>query len=115
MTPAETIAAAITKLTEQRDAATPGPWLNETGTDYVYTVEDGWTIGSATLTETAELVATLHATIDAQLAVLNAELLWITEGRIEPDVDPRIDNDKVEAFASPAVLILARAIVEAGA
>jgi hypothetical protein len=76
VTPAETIQAAIEKLTEQRDAAMQGPWrgrvLNHWGTPTpgVWADEDGDYIGYSMNQADADLLVTLHATIDAQLAIL---------------------------------------------
>jgi hypothetical protein len=71
MTPAETIQAAIDKLSDQRDASrrlVPGRWSN---------AEDGQEVtgshGAVAESRSevhCDLIVTLHATIEAQLSIL---------------------------------------------
>jgi hypothetical protein len=70
MTPAETIEAAIKKLTALRDNSTQDPWLRD-----VKTAESTPGLMRAVVFDDlddndAALVLTLHATIDAQLTIL---------------------------------------------
>jgi hypothetical protein len=76
----EEIQAAIVKLTAQRDDGSRGPWLIGDEGDYITGphatsgVFDGvgpWVIGDAINPEDADLIVTLHRTIDAQLAILS--------------------------------------------
>jgi hypothetical protein len=77
----ETIQKAIDKLHQLRDETTPGPWLRR------YVIGDpNWpviisddigevvntTIETFTTKMDADLIVTLHATIDAQIAILDA-------------------------------------------
>jgi hypothetical protein len=121
MTPAETIAAAITKLTELRDASQksdPGPWVTETHNSWDSQVKSSDTdkfgdpvsvVSAGSYAEsdeswdqgTAQLVVTLHATIDAQLAILQ-HVLNHYQGDIGIGTNRHVVN-------------LARVIVEAGA
>jgi len=80
MTGVEEIHAAIEKLTAQRDESTPGPWaVDDADKCSVYTIDGGATIlqpedwyprGDNRPAGNAQLVVTLHRTIDAQLAIL---------------------------------------------
>ena len=99
MNAAETIAAAIEKLEALRDAGTPGPYGFEDGWQPPQWKDSGWTYvrvvagepnrisgirgmvlstdgtlpaseGKARTLADAELIVTLHRTIDAQLAIL---------------------------------------------
>jgi hypothetical protein len=93
MTPAETIQAAIEKLTEQRNAAMQGPWrgrvLNHWGTPTpgVWADEAGDYIGYSMNQADADLLVTLHATITAQLAILQRSLDWLTNNAM-PHIAP---------------------------
>jgi hypothetical protein len=71
------IRAAIDKLTELRAASTPGSW--RTGLlrgDGWVSVDGNWVIGDATNTEDADLIVTLHRTIDPQLAILEVAVAY---------------------------------------
>lgn len=75
MNPADTIQAAIDKLSRQRDASqriVSGRWANDDDPEEVTgshgAVSESWS------REHADLIVTLHATIDAQLAVLHLAL-----------------------------------------
>ena len=84
MTPAETIRAAIDRLERQRDAAfSGGEWRAHHGGpangNHSYVTDDGGVIVHITANDgsdeeyrapTADLIVTLHRTIDAQLAIL---------------------------------------------
>jgi hypothetical protein len=77
MNAAEKIQAAIERLEELRDAATDGPWFvtHERSTwPRVWGNNDGDDADAVASTESgtsnAQLIVTLHRTIDAQLAVL---------------------------------------------
>ncbi|UAJ78354.1 hypothetical protein IT072_13915 [Leifsonia sp. ZF2019] len=75
----ETITAAIEKLEGLRDAACQGPW--ERREDYGLTglvSGEGESIAIDFFIPDADLIVTLHRTIDAQLALLK-ELLHIAE------------------------------------
>lgn len=91
MTPTETLTAAIDKLTRLRDESTPGPWEHHRDSEQdlgfgpvmesLITVEDGCVLdwGSGVREADAELIVTLHATIDAQLAILEDTLRAFTD------------------------------------
>lgn len=85
MNAAETIQAAIDKLNQQRAAAMQGPWrgkvLNYWGspTPGVWAEADRDYVGYSMNQEDADLLVTLHATIDAQLAILQRSLDWYAE------------------------------------
>ncbi|MBF4578938.1 hypothetical protein [Frigoribacterium sp. VKM Ac-2530] len=76
MTTAETLRAAIAKLTEQRDAAMKGPWrhiaLNYWGapTPGIWADGEDSEVGYPFNQPDANLLVTLHATIDAQIELL---------------------------------------------
>jgi hypothetical protein len=80
MNAAETIQAAIDKLAQQRAGAMQGPWrgkvLNHLGspTPGVWAEKDGDYVGYSMNQEDADLLVTLHATIDAQIKVLEIGL-----------------------------------------
>lgn len=65
MTAAETIEQAIARLEEKRAAAMRGPWGNSSG-DLIGPDD----FDSLFSEENAELIVTLHRTIDAQLDML---------------------------------------------
>lgn len=88
MNAAETIAAAIEKLEHLKGTSTDGPWVDE------YSGEAGACVVPADAESTreavaqlrllpaafdAELIATLHRTIDAQLAILRRhyDIAWV--------------------------------------
>lgn len=85
-TPAETIQAAIDKLTRLRDEADRAPWVSEPDATYpqyriVFSGDDplfdpgDYAQSSATTEEpNASLIVVLHATIDAQLLIMRNEL-----------------------------------------
>lgn len=75
----ETIAAAIEKLEKLRGAATPAPWDFYGGEPFGYGI--GFPVGLVVhrdeiTDEDAELIVTLHRTIDAQLAILQESKTW---------------------------------------
>ncbi|GAA1737069.1 hypothetical protein [Microcella frigidaquae] len=89
MTPVERLRAAIEKLESMRAACTPGDWdfesMPETGESRIYSEADGFAFMSATTVtffpvpggmkpNDAELIVTLHRTIDAQISILRAAL-----------------------------------------
>ena len=97
MTAVEEIHAAIEKLTAQRDKSTPGPWaVDDTDKCSVYYIDGGATIlqpedwyprGDNRPAGNAQLVVTLHNTIDAQLAILR-DFMERYEGRAKADWTP---------------------------
>lgn len=97
MTAAETIQAAIDKLTRLRDLSTQDKWVRDVaeaeatpGLMRAVVLDD--------LTDVdATLVITLHATIDAQLAILQRSLDWFTE--------------EAMSYIGPEDMALARAIL----
>ena len=87
LTPAQRIEAAIVRLEELRDASTPTDWRvvavddradirADKGYDYrgsaIATAADS-SFGATSMAD-ADLICTLHATIDAQLAILHDTL-----------------------------------------
>jgi hypothetical protein len=73
MTPAETIQAAIEKLARLRDGADADFFaIDDVGTEsYLGYLRVAQSVDPSTITpEDADLIATLHATVDAQLALL---------------------------------------------
>jgi len=84
MTPVEKLEAAIEKLDEERNAATNGEWVLQ----HMFGIQDLSTVvgaGGELIVETlspeswypaenAQLVVTLHRTIDAQLEILQEVL-----------------------------------------
>ena len=111
MTAVEEIQAAIEKLTAQRDESTPGPWaVDDADKCSVYTIDGGATIlqpedwyprGDNRPAGNAQLVLTLHRTIDAQLAILREPLAVYEKWNIDGDTE-------LEKF--PHAYALARAI-----
>jgi hypothetical protein len=113
--------AAIEKLRAQKSASTPAPWASG-GRGYVETVPEfdlyrfdvmSETVARAELLdEDADLIVTLHATLDAQLEILTAALVeeiesaeyWAEVGR------PHLRGPAKIAPLNRAVLTLARAI-----
>jgi len=108
MTPTERLQAAIDKLQALKADSTAGEWgfesLPETGESRIHSEADGFSFMAATTVtfypvpggvkpKDAELIVTLHRTIDAQLAILEGALgeasLWITEQGEEWRVDVR--------------------------
>lgn len=85
MTPMERLQAAIEKLERLRVGCTPGEWWVTPGggESWVFagpgTADDVMVIGDARLPQDTELIATLHRTIDAQIAILR-EALFQLEG-----------------------------------
>lgn len=96
MNAAETIQAAIDKLTRLREKASPGPWehqpygaQNQNG-DYsgadIFDANGEYLLHDVSDTD-GSLISTLHATIDAQIELLEghrkyAEASWLN---VEPD------------------------------
>jgi len=71
MTAAETIQAAIDKLEGHRRAATEGRWQHKRSLDNHWVESnDRIALAEAISQPDAELIVTLHRTIDAQLAIL---------------------------------------------
>jgi hypothetical protein len=73
--PVETIQAAIEKLDTQKRSSTPGPWNLHFADEFDARVGIDHGSRPTSLTGTmlrpdAELIVTLHRTIDAQLAIL---------------------------------------------
>ena len=108
-TPAQRIEAAIVRLEWLRADAFPGPWEMLTsgveGGDHWYVMAERESILSISANDgtdevyrrqTAGLIVTLHATIDAQLAILN-----------------RFSEYPVRVFEEP-VMALADAIISGG-
>lgn len=71
MTAAETIEQAIARLEEKRAAAMAGPWVQGAFAGEFCGPNDFEVVFSD---EDADLIVTLHRTIDAQLAILRAGL-----------------------------------------
>lgn len=87
MTPIERLQAAIEKLERLKAECTPGEWgfesIPETGESRIYLEADGFAFMAATtvtfypvpgglMPNDADLIVTLHRTIDAQLAIMRA-------------------------------------------
>ena len=79
MTPVERLQAAIDKLEQVREHTVPGPWRVEPHDDTYAAIRAGvsYVTSGANFREEpdlysreAELIVTLHRTIDAQLAIL---------------------------------------------
>jgi hypothetical protein len=79
---AETIQAAIEKLERLKGRSTPGDWWRS-GFDDVFAgpglSDDVVVVQDARLSFDAELIVTLHRTIDAQLALFGSAL-WLMKG-----------------------------------
>lgn len=109
MNAVEIIEAAIAKLSEQRQSAMKGPWrpvaLNHYGTPTpgVWAEGEDEEVGYPLNQTDADLLVTLHATIDAQLAILRSA------------ADQFKDSDRLsfhdEPNASQLALTLASAIL----
>lgn len=69
MSAVEEIQAAIDKLTELRQESQGNEWLHEPG-DFTVTADGNFSIAEDVYPYDASLMATLHRTIDAQLAIL---------------------------------------------
>lgn len=85
MTPVERLHAAIDKLEALRTASGTEPWTWGTGRDlgasvrseqFGYRFSTGY-VGNRSSRNDAELIVTLHRTIDAQLAILRSELDFV--------------------------------------
>lgn len=89
MTPAERLEAAIARLEQLKAESTPGDWgvetIPETGESRVSSERDGFAFMAATTVTSfpvpggvtrvdAQLIVTLHRTIDAQLGILRDAL-----------------------------------------
>ncbi|MET0992982.1 MAG: hypothetical protein ABWY20_02405 [Mycobacterium sp.] len=77
MSAVEEIQAAIEKLNRQRELANPGPWMHLDSGDVVMgdradPVDAYPMVAECAHLNDADLIETLHATIDAQLAILRA-------------------------------------------
>lgn len=106
MTPIQRLQAAIEKLEAMRAACTPGDWdfesMPETGESRIYSEADGFAFMAATTVtffpvpggmkpNDAELIVTLHRTIDAQLEVLHSAWNTIAGTEEMPEGrDPRV-------------------------
>jgi hypothetical protein len=111
MKAAETIAAAIEKLEGLKGASTPGEWvvrgasIHGTSRKYQPLIDAGDFASSAERFENpvdAELLVTLHGTIDAQLRILTIA---------SEDIEQHGDSEMaVEGIYRPE-LLLARAIL----
>lgn len=108
MTPVERLEAAIKRLEQLRDAATPKPWHAQE--DDLTNEVDVWhdqewrshvanvgVAGEPRVIADAELVATLHRTIDAQLAILRDSAERYS-GRVSADWVP-ISPSAINALA----------------
>ena len=90
LTPAQRIEAAIVRLEELKGAGTPGLWsideIPETGECRIIRYLDfsGWqhevVTGGGSDKADADLIVTLHATIDAQIGLLREALYQLTDG-----------------------------------
>ena len=90
LTPAQRIEAAIVRLEKLKANSTLGPWsideIPETGECRVirYFEFFGWhhevVTGGGSDKDDADLIVTLHATIDAQLGLLEEALYQLTDG-----------------------------------
>jgi hypothetical protein len=98
MNAAETIAAAIEKLEGLKVAVAPAPWTAVRSeadlswqvhcSEWGHVLSTGY-VGNGDSQPTAELIAMLHGTIDAQLAILT----WFTASlELAPDYGPPEDN-----------------------
>lgn len=108
MNAAETIQAAIDKLTRLRDEANVAPWslYFRSGKNAAHGGIDspsGYVSSPSLKAGNADLIITLHATIDAQLAILQDSIDY-------RDTLARAGVEWVEKDNS-AVLLLARAIL----
>lgn len=96
MTPLEELQAAHKRLSHLRTSSAPGPWLvNVAGfEEFDVEGEQPFNVGSTYARAEADLIVTLHRTIDAQLKVL----------------ERGIAREHVKWGADSPVLDLARAI-----
>jgi hypothetical protein len=99
MSAAETIQAAIEKLERLRDSSSPAPWIADEDTLYttekwknaygrvmprpIFMAEGNYVSGYAYIEADAELILTLHRTIDAQLSALEAAK-WLLGQKMFP-------------------------------
>ena len=100
MSAVEEIEAARDKLRKLREASTQGEWTDGLGA--VLTTNNAWVCGDTGQLADSELIAVMHATIDAQLELLRRGASFLASVGIE-----------TSSIASPfvkAVLALARAI-----
>lgn len=102
MNAVDEIQAAIDRLTKLKSRGSDGSWgvhNSSSGTAGI-TNDVGRGVAHYVPAPDAELIVTLHATIDAQLSILRAGLRWA-----------ELDRDgKVPDFAADDELALARAI-----
>ena len=77
MTPVGEIRAAIEKLTELRSESKPGPWTHTWGSATIPAADD-------LASEDADLIVTLHRTIDAQLNILRGEVTFCKVSGFSP-------------------------------
>ena len=115
MSAVEEIQQAIATLERLRAESTPGPWRatannRRSGTHAIYGELPGQEVVGATpnygglwLFADAELIVTLHRTIDAQLAILRQSVVALGPTNLNVIVGQ-------EPFAEPNVLALTRAI-----
>ena len=115
MTAAQEIQAAIEKLTTLKEQSTPGPWgwdsqgIVQSFDISVQVGKHEWERIGVVAPEhvrdaDAELIITLHRTIDAQLEILRLHLDSLTN----PDYDHEEDEDFERDYSD--ILDLARAI-----
>jgi hypothetical protein len=74
-TPIEELQAAHKRLSELRHGATPGPWTAVNDDDFEEIDISGaapFNVGSVWTRHSADLIVTLHRTIDTQLSILDA-------------------------------------------
>lgn len=118
MTPLEELQAAHKRLSEQRDASlrhAVGRWSNEDDDEPMMRKEIVGSHGAVGVmydSEHADLIVTLHRTIDAQLAVLCAAIS-ATEAWLDPDGPfgyEEQDGIYPTGKTAEAALALARAI-----
>lgn len=107
MNDVETLQAALSRLTELRENSTPSPW-SVYALDWRMIVagqpidDDAEILFDVRVREDGDLLAVLHRTIDAQMAILEAALAG-HQGRTYEDFEP------IGSFATTA-FDLARAI-----
>ena len=97
MNAVEEIEAAIAKLSELRDYATPGPWASYKWDWRIVVAGQGDDDNAEVIFDSrhhgdGELVEVLHRTIDAQLAILGRglEILRTSMGKAETAVELQI-------------------------
>lgn len=100
MSAAETIAAAIEKLESLRGL--DGTWTLQGGNEWIHPI--GITVApddGGVTTRQADLIVTLHRTIDAQLAILRDALAGLQPGwagMVQPDENYELQADLARAI-----------------